>query len=498
MIDTESSSPENANEICIPFSKDSDKLNSKFEIKPISFFIINLIKLAIPNTLNGLAWTAQALIGIYFVGRLNNTKLLDGVSLGSTWVSICGFSIVNGLSSAMDTFISQAYGKKDYLACGLILNKAFIIVGILALPCIILIWSSKIMFSLFEIDPDVTMYSYKYSMACIPVVFLYIPQLLIEKFLIGQQISKPQMIFQILNALIFPLHCYFNVIFLDFGIYGVALSRAFASIVYIGMMLAYIRISECCSRSIIIPTIEVFYGWNEYLKVAIPSLLMICLAWWGLEIMNLLSGKIGVIDLASNTIGFNYSGTIWLMCLGVGISCGTLVGNSIGEHNILYAKTYAFVGIFCTLALILTLDLTLLIFRPFFAGLFTNDPQVIHVLETLIYFITMQEIFDGSQATLGKILFGMGRQKYASVINLIAYYIFMIPLGILFGLFLKWGVYGIYTAYTIAGITVTIGFSFILYNSNWDEVIKLADEKFYTIIGKMQIPYKSVSSPSKN
>jgi len=479
MLGTDAEKSAKNDEICIPLSENLDKPNNneEDEIKPVSYFLKNMASLAIPNTLNGIAWMIQSLIGIYFAGLLNDVKLLDGMSLGTTWVGIAGFSIICGLASAMDTFVSQAYGRQDFIACGLVLNKAFAIVGTMSLPCIILVWSSKIIFSLVGIDKEVVLYSYNYSMSIIPSMILYAPQIIIEKFLIGQQISKPQMIFQIINAVLFPLYCYIGVFTFNLGLYGIAVAKTFASIAYIGMMIAYIQITKCCEKAIIKPTQDIFYGWSEYLKVALPSLLMICLEWWSYEILNLVSGKIGIVALASNTIGINYANVIYLCCAGVGSASGTLVGNSIGEHKINNAKTYVAVGTGSTLLLMGILNSGLIFNKHFFARFFTTDPEVVHVLETLIYFVAMLELFDGTQGTLGRILFGMGLQNKASMINLVAYWAIMIPLGIIFGLYLEWDVYGIYSACIISGSIVVMGFSYLLCKADWEQIIKLADER---------------------
>eukprot|EP01022_Parablepharisma_sp_SALTPOND_P021226 TRINITY_DN4101_c0_g1_i1.p1 TRINITY_DN4101_c0_g1~~TRINITY_DN4101_c0_g1_i1.p1 ORF type:complete len:485 (-),score=25.13 TRINITY_DN4101_c0_g1_i1:1678-3132(-) len=445
--------------------------------EPLSFYAKNIAKLAVPNTLTFVAWTAQNLIGIYYVGMLNDVKLLDGMSLGTTWISIFGYSLIFGFASALDTFVSQYYGKQDYKGCGKVLNRAVLIVGTMLIPCFFLLWISGAVFRLFGIDPEVAMYSYKVTMGFGPSVALFVPQILLEKFLIAQQISKPQMVIQLLNTFLYPLYCNVFVFTLQMDLYGVVAAKTISQVFYILGMIAYMRFSHCCEQTLTMPTKDVFSGWKEYLAIAFPSLFMVCLEWWGFEIMNLLSGKVGVVDLAANTIGMNYSAFVYLSCIGIGMSTGTLVGNSIGEMKEINAKMYALVGTLLTFIIVLILDSFILIFRHSLARLFTRDQEVVHVMEKLIFFIIVQELFDGTQGTLAKILIGMGRQGYASIINLVSYYAFMVPVGIIAGIWLGYGVYGIFFGYIIAGAIVCAGFVWIICKENWEQVIKEAAER---------------------
>ena len=44
---------------------------------------------------------------------------------------------------------------------------------------------------------------------------------------------------------------------------------------------------------------DTFNGWDEYLRVALSSTIMICPEWWTYEIITLLAGTIGVKELAA-------------------------------------------------------------------------------------------------------------------------------------------------------------------------------------------------------
>ena len=53
---------------------------------------------------------AVPLVNIYFIGNLNNPKLLAGVGLGNTLVNIIFFGMAQGICDGSVSMISQAFG----------------------------------------------------------------------------------------------------------------------------------------------------------------------------------------------------------------------------------------------------------------------------------------------------------------------------------------------------------------------------------------------------
>jgi MATE family multidrug resistance protein len=47
---------------------------------------------------------------------------------------------------------------------------------------------------------------------------------------------------------------------------------------------------------------ESFKGLGNYLKIGIPSAMMLCLEWWAFEIIHIMVGYIGVDEQAANVV----------------------------------------------------------------------------------------------------------------------------------------------------------------------------------------------------
>ena len=65
------------------------------------------------------------------------------------------------------------------------------------------------------------------------------------------------------------------------------------------MTVIYTYWSETASRVLLPMDKEAFRGWREYLAIAIPATVMICAMWWASEMVLVLTGLLGVVELDS-------------------------------------------------------------------------------------------------------------------------------------------------------------------------------------------------------
>lgn len=61
---------------------------------------------------------------------------------------------------------------------------------------------------------------------------------------------------------------------------------------------------------------EVFQGWGTYLRVAVPSMIMICAEWWAFDVVTLLAGILSVKSLASFTIVVQVNNILYMFAKG--------------------------------------------------------------------------------------------------------------------------------------------------------------------------------------
>jgi Na+-driven multidrug efflux pump len=85
-----------------------------------------LLNLAVPMVSSAGIWELARITNLFFVGRLNGAKYIGAATLGTMMCNITGYSVMNGMGTALDSLLSQAYGAKSYNLVGLYAQRAMV------------------------------------------------------------------------------------------------------------------------------------------------------------------------------------------------------------------------------------------------------------------------------------------------------------------------------------------------------------------------------------
>jgi MATE family multidrug resistance protein len=112
--------------------------------------------------------------------------------------------------------------------------------------------------------------------------------------------------------------------------------------------------------------------------------------------------------------------------------------------------------------------------RNYIPQLFTNDPDVIDLVASVLPLCAAFQLFDALAANLGGLLRGLGRQEIGGWVNLFCYYVIAMPIsfGTAFGL--NWGLYGLWSGVALALGLVAALEAFFIYRANWDDSVEAA------------------------
>jgi Na+-driven multidrug efflux pump len=107
----------------------------------------NLWRFAIPNILSHFLSEAGSFAILYFASRYG-TDVLAAFSLSDTFANITSASIFSGLSTYVETYVSQHNGAGQYDAVASILWRSFTIMSILIIPIAVLwLYAGQVFFS---------------------------------------------------------------------------------------------------------------------------------------------------------------------------------------------------------------------------------------------------------------------------------------------------------------------------------------------------------------
>ena len=103
------------------------------------------------------------------------------------------------------------------------------------------------------------------------------------------------MIAMILSTFLHVALSLFFVIYLDYGLVGLAIANSIKDAVLCFITAIYGYCSERVRKVLVPYDMEALRGWKEYLSISIPATVMIISEWWAFELITLLAGMLGVI-----------------------------------------------------------------------------------------------------------------------------------------------------------------------------------------------------------
>ena len=174
--------------------------------------------------------------------------------------------------------------------------------------------------------------------------------------------------------------------------------------------------------------------WGEFMKLGIPSLLMICVESWTIEIGVFMAGTIQentVVQQSAQSVLFQIQTITDMLTIGFGAAASIRVGQLLGKGDASNARLSAILSIIITITMALIIAIILISFRTLIPLLFiTDDQEVIDICARLLPFLGLYAFTDALTATGAGIVRGCGRQLIGSIINVIGYYGLALPIGI--------------------------------------------------------------------
>ncbi|KAG0519131.1 hypothetical protein BDA96_09G237500 [Sorghum bicolor] len=269
------------------------------------------------------------------VGHLPGVLPLSASAIATSLATVSGFSLLIGMASGLETLCGQAYGAKQYDKLGMHTYRAIVTLIVVSIP-ISLLWAfiGKLLMLIGQ-DPLISKEAGRYIAWLIPGLFAYAISQPLTKFLQSQSLIIPMLWSSIATLLLHIPICWLLVFKTSLGYIGASLAISLSYWLNVIMLAAYIRYSNSCKETRSPPTVEAFKGVGVFLRLALPSALMLCFEWWSFEILILVSGILPNPELQTSVLSICLT-TITLMYTipyGLGAAASTRVANELGGGN---------------------------------------------------------------------------------------------------------------------------------------------------------------------
>ncbi|KAF9623474.1 hypothetical protein IFM89_003058 [Coptis chinensis] len=445
----------------------------KREAKKVGF-------LAGPMVAVSLSQYLLQVISMMMVGHLGELALAS-TSIATSLTAVTGFSPLAGMASGLETLGGQAYGAQQYQKLGHYTYSASISLIVLCLP-LSLIWISmgKLLILIGQ-DPLIALEAGKYAMWSIPSLLAYAILQPVVKYLQCQSLILPMLLSSSAALCIHVPLCWVLVHKSGLGVVGAALAIDISYCLNLIFLLLYVKYSSSCEKTRVPLSMEALKGIREFLRLAVPSTIMICLEWWSFELLILFSGMLpnpqletSVLSVCLTTISFLYS-----IPIGLGAAASTRVSNELGAGNAQDARISVCVVMLIAATVMVFVSATLFASRNILGYAYSNEKEVIDYVTTLVPLVCLSVIMDSLQGVLSGIARGTGWQHMGAYVNLGSFYLAGIPLAVLLGFRLHFGGKGLWIGIVIGSAIQSSLLAFITCSTNWQKQALKAKERIF-------------------
>nr|QJD20792.1 multidrug and toxic compound extrusion 2 [Datisca glomerata] len=440
-------------------------------------------------TVSLLQYSLQA-ISVMFVGHLGELPL-SGASMATSFATVTGFSLLMGMASALDTFCGQSYGAKQYHLLGIHMQRAMLVLFIVSIPLAV-VWENtgEILKALGQ-DPEISAEAGQYARYMVPSLFAYGLLQCLNRFLQTQNIVFPMMLSSAISTLIHVFVCWVMVFKSGLGSRGAALASAISYWINVLLMAFYVRFSSSCSASWTGFSKEALENIITFLRLAIPSAVMVCLEMWSFELMVLLAGFLPNPQLETSVLSIclNTAAVFWMIPFGLSSAVSTRVSNELGGGRPKTARLAVLVVLVTAITEGLLVGAVFILIRNIWGYAYSNEVEVVKYISNMMPILAVSNFLDGLQCVLSGTARGCGWQKIGAYVNLGSYYLIGLPFAVLLAFVFNVGGKGLWLGILCALTVQVLSLCIITIRTNWDHEARKATERVYDSI----IPVNVVS-----
>ncbi|KAI9317765.1 mate-domain-containing protein [Dichotomocladium elegans] len=394
-----------------------------------------LALLAWPLLITYVVGYGMRLTDVWFLGRLG-TEVMAVVSLSGLWTTVAGLAMGNGLLTAIDTLVAQAFTAAEYTnTLGIILQRGLVVISILAVPTSILwLFAEPILICIGQ-DPSLARRAQEYIYFCIPLIYIIFVSTALRKFL--QSLGNTQITMYMILTL-FPLNLLSNMIWLQYLQYWPGWSS------------------------------HAFHHLKPFLKLGIPGMLSVSTD-WAFEICALVTGTLGKTMLAGQSIVLCVNSLLMMVISSLSSAVLVRIGHHLGGGETEKIKLCFFLAAGLGIGIATVNALLMYCLRHSIASHFATDADVVQAAVDLFPAACLSHWFTGVSVIFSAVLNALGKQAVVASFNLGSYYVIGLPFGLWMTYAYDWGLVGVWSGVVIAGAIKCIGESaLILLRVDWE------------------------------
>ncbi|GAB4817791.1 hypothetical protein N2152v2_004837 [Parachlorella kessleri] len=427
---------------------------------------------------------ALSMISVAFIGRLGEFELSVAV-LATSFFNVTGLSIIIGFLGAQETLCGQAFGAKQYRAVGIVLQRTLLITLLLgALICALWSQMEHLMLAMGQ-DPVIAAGAARYLHLAMPGLLVSGAFESIKRYLMAQGIVKPSTVVACVAVALSPLYNWLLIFKLGWGLDGAVLAMVAADVT----MLVFLALWTLWHHRALAGrpqqtwhgwSLESLRGWGSFLRLALPSTVMVCVEWWAFELCVLMSGWLPNPSLHVAVMGLCMNVQVSLYMFPMGLSSATTVrvSNALGAGLPSSAKRTALTAGTLVFGIELVLTALVVATRGVLGYVFTDVKEVIDTTAAVLPVLALSLFGDGMNCVLSGVLRGAGRQGLGAALNISTFWCMGLPLAGLLAFKAHLGITGLWAGLAATTMVQAVAIMTIVLRFNWEREAERAAANF--------------------
>ena len=410
------------------------------------------LRLALPLIMAEVGWMSMGVVDTIMVGRMPDSAIAIGATgLGQSLYHVIVF-LGAGMLLGMDTFVAQAYGRKDLRDAHKTLLNGIVLALILTPILMIAVSFWPALMRRFGVSMQLVGPMQPFLSALNWGTLPLLGYFALRRYLQAVNVALPIMFAlvsaNIVNAVGDWALIYGHMGFRAEGITGSGWSTCFARI-YMMLVLAITLLWVEAKRgagpspSTLSLRIDLARIW-ALLKLGAPAGGQILVEIGAFSMATAICGRLGAVPLSGHEIALNCAAFTFMVPYGVSSAAAVRVGQELGRRNPAAARRAGWSAIVLGVAFMGCSGLVFVSIPKVIARAFSPDPAVVRVGATLLLVAAAFQLFDGVQVVTTGALRGAGDTKTPMLANFVAYWFIGIPLGYFLCFRLGWGALGIW------------------------------------------------------
>lgn len=400
-----------------------------------------ILNLAIPSIIENILQIMLSTVDTYFVSTLGSVAI-SAVGLNGL-ISNIFLTFFIAVGTGVSILTARADGEENQKKVNhCIHNGLTITIGLSMLFLLVNVLGGQHILNLIGkkegISTDALIY---FNIVIVPIIFLALMTVLSSIIKSLGDTKTPMytaFVINIVNVLLDAL------LIPSLGIFGVGLattvSRALGA-------LALIYVLNKKTGFLKSFTVKIGKDIGEMIGYAIPVGLEKIVMRIGQLIYGSLIIKIGLAHYTGHQIAGTIEQYSYLPAMGFGVAAFTIIGHAIGAKEYDDIKRAGKLTFRFATVMMLIIGFVFFVFAPNLAKIFTDDPEVIRLVVTVLRIIACFQPFLASTQVLASSLQALGDVKYPLYLTTIGIWFIRILGTYIFGLKLGYGLIGVWSAY---------------------------------------------------